>query len=89
MTLHRDGATVMSVQALRGTSMSKYLTHEDIAVEPDKFAFVMPTYDHKLQKSSGSTPLMSGMGTPTFNGTQTYNHNGQPSDSDQDNDRSD
>lgn len=69
--------------------MPKYITHEDIAVTPDKFEIVFPTYDHKAQKSLGTTPAMSGMGTPTFNGTQTYNHNGQPSDSDQDNDRSD
>jgi len=69
--------------------MTKLLTPEDIAVTPDKFDVVVPTYDHKKQKSSGLTPLMTGMGTPTFNGTQTYGGNGQPSDSDQDNDRSD
>ena len=51
--------------------MTKLLTPEDIAVTPDKFDVVVPTYDHKKQKSSGLTPLMTGMGTPTFNGTQT------------------
>jgi hypothetical protein len=69
--------------------MSKLLTPEDLAVQPVHFDFVAPTFDHKLQKSSGSTPMMSGMGTPTFGGTRTYNGQGQPSDSDQDNDRSD
>jgi hypothetical protein len=68
--------------------MTKLINHEDLAVEPDIFEIVVPSYDHKKQKSSGNTPLMTGMGTPTFNGTRTFGPNGQPSDSDQDNDRS-
>lgn len=67
--------------------MSKLLNHHDIALEIDELDLVEPSYDHKLQKSSGSTPLMTGMGTPTFNGTPTY-AGGKLSDSDQDNDRS-
>ena len=68
--------------------MHKMLTPEDLAVTPDFFTQAESTFDYDLQKNLSSTPLMTGMGTPTFNGTQTFDYQGRPSDSDQDNDRS-
>ena len=73
---------------MKGTSMTKMLTPDDLAVTPDIFNPGEASFDYNLQKNLTSTPLMTGMGTPTFNGTQTYDFNGRPSDSDQDNDRS-
>lgn len=67
--------------------MTQRITHEDIAVEPTWLNIPKPNYDHKLQRNV-DLPTLTGMGTPTFNGTRTFNSQGSPSDSDQDNDRS-
>lgn len=64
------------------------LSPSDLAVKPDFFEPVIAEFDYLSQKNLASSPLMTGMGTPTFNGTQTFDFNGRPSDSDQDNDRS-
>lgn len=72
----------------QGVQVTKLLTPDDLASKPDFFEPAVTEYDHSLQRNLSSTPLMTGMGTPTFNGTQTFNHSGQPTDSDQDNDRS-
>jgi hypothetical protein len=68
--------------------MSKLLTPNDLASKPDFVVPVESNFDYATQKNLSTTPLMTGMGTPTFNGTQTFDFNGRPSDSDQDNDRS-
>ena len=68
--------------------MSKMLTPADLAEKPDFFEPSVTEFDYLSQKNLATSPLMTGMGTPTFNGTQTFDFNGRPSDSDQDNDRS-
>lgn len=68
--------------------MSKKLTPADLSAKPDFFEPVFAEFDYLDQKNLATSPLMTGMGTPTFNGTQTFDFNGRPSDSDQDNDRS-
>lgn len=83
--LSTEGATWRKVKDLR---MSKLLTPEDIAVTPDNVEIIATSYDHQSQRNSNFTPMMTGMGTPTFGGTVTFNHSGQASDNDQDNDRS-
>jgi hypothetical protein len=68
--------------------MSKMLTPSELATKPEYFEPTISEFDYLTQKNLASSPLMTGMGTPTFNGTRTYDFNGRPSDSDQDNDRS-
>jgi hypothetical protein len=79
---------IVRVTPTKGVQVTKLLTPDDLASKPDFFEPAVTEYDHSLQRNLSSTPLMTGMGTPTFNGTQTFNHSGQPTDSDQDNDRS-
>ena len=69
--------------------MSVLKTPDDLASTPEYLETAQSNFDYSTQKNTASSPLMSGMGTPTFNGTQTFDYNGRPSDSDQDNDRSD
>ena len=54
------------------------LTYEDLASAPARVDIPQTEYSHISQMGSQSSAW------PTINGTQTYNHNGQPSDSDQD-----
>jgi hypothetical protein len=54
------------------------LTYEDLAAAPARVDIPQTEYSHTSQMGSQSNAW------PTINGTQTYNHNGQPSDSDQD-----
>ena len=68
--------------------MKTKLTPDDLAAKPDLLQIQASNFDYSKQKNLVSSPLMTGMGTPTFNGTQTFDFNGRPSDSDQDNDRS-
>lgn len=68
--------------------MEKRLSPNDLAVALPLIDINLGPYSHERQKRFGSAPEMTGMGTVTFGGTRTYGAQGQPSDSDQDNDRS-
>ena len=54
------------------------LTYEDLAAAPARVDIPQTEYSHISQIAPQSN------GYPTIGGTQTYNGNGQPSDSDQD-----
>jgi len=54
------------------------LTYEDLASAPARVDIPQPEYSHVTQMAPQNSTF------PTIGGTQTYNHNGQPSDSDQD-----
>jgi hypothetical protein len=54
------------------------LTYEDLAAAPARVDIPQTEYSHISQTSPRNSSY------PTIGGTQTYNHNGQPSDSDQD-----
>jgi len=54
------------------------LTYEDLAAAPTRIQLDKSTYSHETQRGLGNQ-----MNT-TFNGTQTFDFNGHPKDSDQD-----
>jgi hypothetical protein len=56
----------------------KVLTYEDLASSPVRVDIPQTEYSHNSQMAPHNSTY------PTIGGTQTYNHNGQPSDSDQD-----
>ena len=54
------------------------LTYEDLASTPTRINLSESTYSHVTQIGSGAHMNV------TFNGTQTFDFNGHPKDSDQD-----
>jgi len=54
------------------------LTYEDLASVPARVDIPKTNYSHVAQSGTQNNS------SPTFGGTRTYDHSGQPSDSDQD-----
>ncbi len=66
--------------------MKKLLNPVDLAVKPQTFNIQVGDYDHSTQSTLSLTRQLAEYGTTTFGATQTYNMQGQPSDSDNDKD---
>lgn len=67
--------------------MSNKISPLELLEALDVMEPIVTSYSHTTQSNTVTSPILSNTTTATFNGTRTFNHQGQPSDSDQDTDR--